>query len=1099
MLHGRWPWLGLLLCAAAHAEEDIVGETTPTPEDPSPLVSPPEDPQSPATAEPTPPPGLTPELDAAPAPAPSTVSPPPSAEVLPPPPASAIGVVRDAEGYRLMVNGAPMLIQGMNWGYMPIGQNYSYDFWGQPDDFIEEALRQEMGLLSAMGVNAIRQYAGIPPRWVEWIYDNYGIWTMINPLVGRYGIMVNGSFIPVVDYSDPATREAIRAETMGHVEHYKNTRGMLMWLLGNENNYGLFWSSFEIEALPEDEQGEARARFLYSLYGELIDEIHATDTEHPVAIANGDLQFIDLIAELSGNLDILGTNVYRGISARDLYEEVEEKLGVPVMYSEFGADAYDAKNHREDHLTQARYVLGQWREIYEQSHGKGRVGNAIGGFTFQWSDGWWKYQQETNLDIHDTTASWPNGGYPEDYVDGQNNMNEEWFGICAKGPPDARGLYTVYPRAAYYVLQAAYRLDPYGTGVDLQAIDEHFSQIDPLMYDRPYQSSQAVAAVERLQRASIRDLRLDMWTTFSGGTDEDATPGGQLDHTESITVDVGVNPTDQLDASAAINVLGNVSANRIDTIFYENRGRSTVSEDDTAELTPEAMDPVRLYNARFRWTNPNFIMEGYYRVGHNHWGYDGDFFGLYREAFYGEWIDTYNGNAPLGVEVHGRGNLQGLSMAFGPQIYWGANPSAVGRYQFSLTDRIQATVMHQEEFRRNMAVDSTTAIPEQPLRRSTVSMEWRAGGVGVQLGGIAAGSNKIGQTFTSVQPAATDQSYNDSGYDVLHGEIDAVDTLGGKLKVTVESGGFHWYGQAAYKGLVADGGPDYTITYTGWRLKEDGRGNHYSALSGLAYNLGNWQLAPNFLYQKPLQGPLPPIEDTYDPLTGEYWGRIAPRNVIDDPFAVLGNRETVAGEFLLSYDPTPATWMWMWDNDVREDAPFAASLGVVYRHQPTSRDATFGFTEDGTMFTFASAPPAQDVWEVNGRAVSNLGPDATLVLHAYGGTGQANGDSTRLVTRYGGDFRLWWKTVQWSGMMKIDDWGPYDYHRDYNLTFPLQLATDMSFGLVRPRLYRPYTRAGIRGKLRYLDDYSPGFVPTNINGFGWGEEYEVETYVQITL
>jgi hypothetical protein len=93
---------------------------------------------------------------------------------------------------------------------------------------------------------------------------------------------------------------------------------------------------------------------------------------------------------------------------------------------------------------QARYLIGQWEEIYEQSAGKGRVGNAVGGCVFQWADGWWKFGQESRLDIHDTNASWPNGGYVEDYVPGENNMNEEWWGICAKGFPDSRGLFDLY-------------------------------------------------------------------------------------------------------------------------------------------------------------------------------------------------------------------------------------------------------------------------------------------------------------------------------------------------------------------------------------------------------------------------------------------------------------------------------------------------------------------------------------------------------------------------------------------------------------------------------------------------------------------------------
>jgi hypothetical protein len=64
------------------------------------------------------------------------------------------------------------------------------------------------------------------------------------------------------------------------------------------------------------------------------------------------------------------------------------------------------------------------------------------------------------------------------------------------------------------------------------------------------------------------------------------------------------------------------------------------------------------------------------------------------------------------------------------------------------------------------------------------------------------------------------------------------------------------------------------------------------------------------------------------------------RNIQDDPFAVRG--ETVAGE-LYSYDPTPATWMYEWDNDFAEDAKFAMNLGFVFRHQPTTQDAAIGF------------------------------------------------------------------------------------------------------------------------------------------------------------
>ena len=57
-------------------------------------------------------------------------------------------------------------------------------------------------------------------------------------------------------------------------------------------------------------------------------------------------------------------------------------------------------------------------------------------------------------------------------------MNEEWFGICAKGPTKATGAYQLYPRAAYYALQKAHRLNPYAPGTTLSSIQMHFADID---------------------------------------------------------------------------------------------------------------------------------------------------------------------------------------------------------------------------------------------------------------------------------------------------------------------------------------------------------------------------------------------------------------------------------------------------------------------------------------------------------------------------------------------------------------------------------------------------------------------------------------------
>ena len=267
--------------------------------------------------------------------------------------------VKEDGGWKLKVDGEDFFMRGMNWGVMPIGSNYSYDFWSESDEFIETTLRREMSQLRGMGVNTIRQYDNIPPRWVEWIHDNYGIYTLVNPLVGRYGATIDGAFIPRTDYSDPRTREVLIEQTVETAKKFKDTRGVIGIMLGNEANYGLEWDSFEIQALPKGDRYKAKAVYLYSLYGEIVDEIHKVNANHPVSICNGDLQFIDLVAEHIPNLDVFGTNVYRGRTARDLYAEVDRVLDKPIFYAEFGADAFDAKAMREDHLTQASYLRDQ--------------------------------------------------------------------------------------------------------------------------------------------------------------------------------------------------------------------------------------------------------------------------------------------------------------------------------------------------------------------------------------------------------------------------------------------------------------------------------------------------------------------------------------------------------------------------------------------------------------------------------------------------------------------------------------------------------------------------------------------------------------------
>ncbi|HMU71438.1 MAG TPA: hypothetical protein PKD93_01815, partial [Ferruginibacter sp.] len=913
---------------------------------------------------------------------------------------------------------------------------------------------------------------------------------------------LKGKWVANTDYANPLVRELLIKEVKGMVNEYQATPGLLMFLLGNENNYGLFWRGAETENIPmQDRRSTKDAQHLYKLFNDAAKEMKAISQSHPVAICNGDLLFLDIIARECKDIDVLGINTYRGLTFTDLFDRAKKEIDKPVVLTEFGSDAYNTKANKEDQEYQARVLVSNWKEIYANAAGMGKNGNALGGFTFQFSDGWWKTGQTSNLDEHDVTASWSNGGYLNDYAPGDNNMNEEWFGICAKGPTNERGTYQLYPRAAYYALKEVHQLNPYGADAKARAgMIDNIQIADAALRAR---GDKAAQQSEEKGKLYLSDLQANFYTFNTGGSlistpkeDDPATTGYPtrlgFDHMQSFNIGVTARPAPNMMANVQFNVLGNVAENPIDEVFYENRGRKITVNTPTGPQQINSNNCIQLYRSSFSWNNKLFNLTGFYRTGHYHWGYEGDFFGLYPEANYGPNIDIYNGEAPFGFEIEGKKAIKGLKLAFGPELWWGANPAILAKYSRKLA-KFDITGMFHEDITQRSGLQSSFAVPTPKTRKAALTVSRKFEKFSFDIGGLWAGQPLNGRTFQLMRDGK-----------VYQDQIKTQDNFGGKIKLTYSSGIVNWYGLASYMGLVANGGVDQTRTFTGWRLKDIGSGNMYNVLSGVTLNVGKLQIAPNFLWQKPIEGPIP--ADVLAP------GR--PRNILDDPFSVRSNRETVAGELLLTYDPTPATWMYEWDNDRAEDARFAVSADFVYRHLPTVQDAAIGILGNGrTTFVFPGSAPAEDLWEVNTRIVSKLNPNLGLIANLYAGNGQANGNDKRTINRYGFDIRTIYKKTKLIAIGKFNDWGPFDYHRDFNLTFPLQLIADLSTEIGKPDWFiMPSTKIGIRGTYRTLNKYSPRYSPIktidaagnwvpdpNAIGFPDGNEWEIRTYIQINI
>jgi hypothetical protein len=324
---------------------------------------------------------------------------------------------------------------------------------------------------------------------------------MLNHSFGRYGVAINGGWTPITDYRNPETKKVLLSEVTEMAKTYKDTPGLLLFLLGNENNYGLFWAGAETEDFPDDENqkrlmGEERGRPMYKLFNEAAKQMKKVDSNHPIAICNGDLLFADMVADECPDVDIYGTNMYRGKSFGDAFERVKKELNKPILFTEFGADAFNVNTNAEDQKMQAFFMIENWKEIYQNAAGLGKANNSIGGFTFQFSDGWWKYGQSKNLNIHDNNASWSSAGYHFDFKEGEDNMNEEWFGICAKGPTDKAGLYKSYPRAAYYAIKKGHEFNPYRKGASASSVINHFNEIK--LIDAVNQAKKNKADLEKI-------------------------------------------------------------------------------------------------------------------------------------------------------------------------------------------------------------------------------------------------------------------------------------------------------------------------------------------------------------------------------------------------------------------------------------------------------------------------------------------------------------------------------------------------------------------------------------------------------------------------
>jgi hypothetical protein len=676
-------------------------------------------------------------------------------------------------------------------------------------------------------------------------------------------------------------------------------------------------------------------------------------------------------------------------------------------------------------------------------------------------------------------------------------MNEEWWGINRLGKPNSDGVYTAEPRMAYDVLSEVWSVDPYLYKKD--AINQAFNEIDmeylALKSDVRMLKSDYKEDREKVRLSGGRIETKMILQGYEDDISEDGEEGLDFQHGEMLFLDFEFQPTDKISGQTSVNLLAGVPEQYIE-IDYGQRGETVTviqivdvpgsDEQIAVPVEVDDRDRIEIYDFNATYTGEAFDLETFYHVPRYHWKYEGDFFGLLREATDIDGpngMDIWNAKAPSGAEFIGKESMEGLKVVGGNEIYWGANPKVILKYQKRLGN-IDWAFLHSEDVAEAgesaTATDATT--PQTRATTLNAKMEFpEFANATLQVGGLLSASEKWGDDYDRY----------DNGK-VRVDDVDASDSLGAKANLSFDLFNLgRAYVAGQYAGIVADGGA--TLEEFGTRLPYSEYGNKKEIEGGLQMVFGDGghhMLFPRFLYRKnlidanPVKLPSSCGPGCVDP-------GVAPRNTDDDPFAVLDNREAKSAEIMYTYDPTGGTDFYAWDNDWREDAGFAFNVGANYTEFGSSTDSyLFFFEPTSENAAFGEGLDDQDVWQLWSRMVFNPNPRARFIARLLAGKQQSDGSPEGGAPTFyeaEGKFVFDRKHIV-EGYVKKDAWGLYDFYQQFNLTYPWQYKLDYSYLLDEKRDEKKSSKVGIRALARTVDEDSPADEYRNGNN-----DYTFET------
>jgi|GEM_PF-2184683 len=935
--------------------------------------------------------------------------------------AQVVTTVRDAQGgWELHVDGRRFFVKGVNWAINPPGTHGVWSLWNESEDTIRRVIDTEAQMMIAAGVNAIRVGPDIPARWVEHLYFMWGIHTIIHDVFGRWGVSVNGRYYRPTNFFLPHIREQLLRQSLEIVERYSGVRGVLMYMFGEANGDGLYWSG-------DDDQPDIIERFgtnpalrrgnaLFSLLEEVFSAGKQIDPNRLFAFVNNDLGWLPVIASQVPSMDLLAVNMNRGIRAGpDFWREAAAGLDRPIVIASIGVDAWNSRLDREDQFHQAVYTIAQWEDIYANAYGHG-ASNSLGGVVNMWTDIWYlndHYSWEF-AGVQDTEAVFENSGFAFDHVPGQPNINPEWMGITAQGPRIvASNIRERLPRAAYFALQQIWSVNPWdlppvpaqvtttttvnedgetvtvtqtvpGAGVSPE-FQAHFANIDlGLILARGLQDSAQPRPVAPFWGIRNSFTFTSMMTGHdvrgyldNGGRIFDAfrdrplppAPGGTTSLPDS-PVPVGHQFGAMLHSTfygmADLRAGGQLEG-EVTVAIRHDRGAPPQMEGGPSygpiwsfvNRTPEmglATRPFDLHSGWFRWTGFGAEVHGFYHTGRGGWMERGDFFNFALEA----WGAPYVGDEWNFKAPLGAQFTHGFGLGPDQGLSVLAGPRLFeGASPMLIAMWNQDIARGGHTFRYSVAVSQE--LSSYDIQRSEFLWQEDA--------------ETRAALWFSWEPTLTDTSSLVVQAGVMGGNLQMLagdpvpwqapvnDTLSqGKIGLmdTLAFKARIEYSPIQHFGFLLEGIYAGLVANTNW---------HPNAIGTLLGDIGIGN-------RMEIKGGLTGSYGNFaiglnalwrQPLAGPGGNYLNPApGVMGNPFRVGENREALTLEFIFAFDMEPGSWIWWWNNVDTENSFFATTLVARY-----------------SIFEGATDPGFVDLGPVGGDGWNTV-VDGSLAFMPYG-------------------------------------------------------------------------------------------------------------------